>query len=55
VSAIDKFLSDLGVAVIHGDTLKVEIMTEAMHRAKRATGCPTGDPFRMTAGELANL
>lgn len=40
---------------MHGDTLKVDIMKEAMNRAKRAAGCPTGDPFEMTAEELANL
>jgi hypothetical protein len=55
VSGLDKFFADLGVAVMHGDTPKVEIMKEAMSRAKRAAGCPTGDPFKMTPGELANL
>jgi hypothetical protein len=55
VSALDKFFADLGVAVMHGDTVKVEIMKEAMNRARRAAGCPTGDPFMMTTEELANL
>lgn len=53
--ALDKFFADLGVAVMHGDTLKVELMKEAMNRARHAAGCPTGDPFTMTAEELANL
>lgn len=52
--SMKKFLGDLGRAAIHGDDLKVEIMREAFERAKRAAGCPTGDPFEMTEEELAN-
>lgn len=38
MSGLDKFFADLGVAVMHGDILKVEIMKEA--------NAPGGRPLR---------
>jgi ABC-type proline/glycine betaine transport system ATPase subunit len=53
--SIDQFYVDVGGAVIRGDTVKVEIMSEAYERAERTAGCPTGEVFQMSEEERMNF